>query len=1231
MSELAKFLVESILEEGVKDKVVVYSGRFQPFHKGHYASYIHLVDKFGRDNVYIATSDKTDKLKSPFNFKEKQAIITKLFGIPKDRIIQVKNPYTPVEVLKNYDKETTAYITAVGGKDAKRLGGKYFEEYDERKYLEGYEDRGYVYITPMQSGAISGTQVRHNLRTGSEKDQMEFFKKVYPKFDKKMYNFIVDRLKSLPEVSEEVLYIPKKYIEEWFDKNGSLIHEISNTGGVGEVDDGPNYIWTTFNAHKKVSKQRAEQIGYEVIGQIMDERFVDIDPHPIYPDGPVQSVSTFPAGVAGKLTTTNQQDFETIQAYDTWQDHVTRAAGLVGYSIIEDLLDDDLEYIKTDELRKYNKQARKEKDSNIVSEMALYEFPMSDLKAVDSYADKQFKPVDVVLTHRHFFDRLQDPRNKKPISQAELVGFFKRLSKNKDKFLEFLKDYGQIVAKDKRTNINIPFMKKSNQIIAKTVMRKKDFQTSNLKYKFESLNEAITKENITNYYKRICKEEGIKPIPIKFKKAAKGGAYTSFNPKTKKPIYIGIDVNRVFDIEMAILHELTHQIMLEKYGDAFIGKRDKNRKFTKVENYLVEKYMYSDFSEILYKGKMNEEKNHDYAIFKLFHGKKNWLVGINKNDTFGRFDSNKKFSDKSVLKFSKDKAINLIDKNKRMGERYGIVRMDGKQILVDNQNQSDGRELLLCGGAYGHMNHPFETDINLTFGQLKDIVDKALEGELEFTREKCIYGDAIINTENGGDIKIQEYVDNNIQDKVLAYNEETGENEYMETMARFDNDYSDEWLEIELEDGKRIQVTPNHRIYVEGMGYVKAEDLSEDINLKTQKEVSKIKNIKKVNKKQKRYDLKVDGYSCYYANGILVHNTDGYALSVSWIDGKLKAARNKSHLKNRGANAMDIKGVADKFRGRGELEKAYNFAMQDLERAIGSLSDKQREKIFKNGSCFMNLEVIYPTSVNVIPYGQALLIFHGTMEYDENGNPIGENEEAARILAGMINQVNKNVQKTYTIQGPPITKIPKTKDLTKLKPAYKSKISKLQKEFGLKDSDGVTEYHKAWWSEYIDKTAPERVEDSVKEGLVNRWVLQDKSFRLNGKNIENERILDWAKNVDKQNHKKLWKENLMKFEDIFLGVGAEILSLMSSALTLNQDKATQQIKKRVDDTIKEIEKGGDPKHVEKLKLELRRLEAIGGVEKIVPIEGIVFSYKGHTMKLSGSFAAINQILGIMYR
>jgi uncharacterized membrane protein (UPF0127 family) len=102
-----------------------------------------------------------------------------------------------------------------------------------------------------------------------------------------------------------------------------------------------------------------------------------------------------------------------------------------------------------------------------------------DIKQIDTFADKQLDPVDVDLTSDHFFNRLNDPRNDKEISNAELIGFFKRLAKKKKDLLDFLSKYKEIVASDSRTDINIPFLKQADKIIAKTILRKKDFQTSN--------------------------------------------------------------------------------------------------------------------------------------------------------------------------------------------------------------------------------------------------------------------------------------------------------------------------------------------------------------------------------------------------------------------------------------------------------------------------------------------------------------------------------------------------------------------------------------------------------------------------------------------------------------------------------------------------------------------------------------------------------------------------------
>jgi hypothetical protein len=252
------------------------------------------------------------------------------------------------------------------------------------------------------------------------------------------------------------------------------------------------------------------------------------------------------------------------------------------------------------------------------------------------------------------------------------------------------------------------------------------------------------------------------------------------------------------------------------------------------------------------------------------------------------------------------------------------------------------------------------------------------------------------------------------------------------------------------------------------------------------------------------------------------------------------------------------------------------------------------------------------------------------MEYNDDGVAIGENQDAARILAGMIKQVNQDVQSAYTIQGPPVVQLPKSKNLSAMKGKYNGQISKLQSKFKLKDTDGIADYHQAFWMDFVTKKSPSKLDNKTLMGLVKRWAFYDKSFRLDKRNISDEKTLEWAKGIDKNDHAKMAKDNIRPFEDIFLGLGAEVLSFMSSALTVNPDKAVRDMKKRLDQTIKDVRKSGDPKKVKKLKLELERLNSIGGKNKIVPNEGIVFVYGGKTFKLTGTFAPLNQILGLFY-
>ena len=71
------------------------------------------------------------------------------------------------------------------------------------------------------------------------------------------------------------------------------------------------------------------------------------------------------------------------------------------------------------------------------------------------------------------------------------------------------------------------------------------------------------------------------------------------------------------------------------------------------------------------------------------------------------------------------------------------------------------------------------------------------------------------------------------------------------------------------------------------------------------------------------------------------------------------------------------------------------------------------------------------------------------------------------------------------------------------------------------------------------------------------------------------------------------------------------------------------MRKKLKTAIKAVKGGGDLKKLNRLKVQLDRLNAIGGLKSVVPSEGITFVFKGKLYKYTGAFAPANQILGML--
>jgi transposase-like protein len=356
---------------------------------------------------------------------------------------------------------------------------------------------------------------------------------------------------------------------------------------------------------------------------------------------------------------------------------------------------------------------------------------------------------------------------------------------------------------------------------------------------------------------------------------------------------------------------------------------------------------------------------------------------------------------------------------------------------------------------------------------------------------------------------------------------------------------------------------------------------------------------------------------------------DGQNIAFSFKDGKIIFGRNKGHVRDGGKNALDVKGITQQFAGRGGIEKAFVGAAEDLQSAISKLTPQQTKNMFKNGSKFMSLEIILPDTQNVIPYGKSVLVMHGTIEYNKEGEQINRSSTDGEEFAQAVQKVGADKQKTFGIEGPKVIAFSDAESLkyAKLAKEYNSNLNDIAKQYGLNSKSKLEDYRNKWWQRKIDSENKElnlNLSPKEKQGLVNRWANGDKTFGV--KSFSDTTKSDWFRNFETNELQKSQKEMIKPVENIFLNAGAQTLKRVSNFLSTNSPTAAKELKRDTLTAIKAIRDSKDPDKIAKLQKELERLDSIG-LDNLVPSEGVVFMYNGNPYKYTGTFAPINQIQG----
>lgn len=366
--------------------------------------------------------------------------------------------------------------------------------------------------------------------------------------------------------------------------------------------------------------------------------------------------------------------------------------------------------------------------------------------------------------------------------------------------------------------------------------------------------------------------------------------------------------------------------------------------------------------------------------------------------------------------------------------------------------------------------------------------------------------------------------------------------------------------------------------------------------------------------------------------------TDGQNLTITCVDGKVKAARNKSTLKE----PMDIEAVAKKFDGRGPIKDAFVNSMKDVQKAIESLSEEQQNEIFGNGKNFLSFEIIYPPTKNAVDYGDRCLIqFHGIAIYNDNWEKQTEDKEAAKKLYDMLAEKDALKQKTFELTGPAILHLKNAKSGETSLAQVLKRLAVVQGD--LPDSTSVSKYAKARYVKYIKNIAKDsslQIKDKSKfvDALADR--LSNVSKRPTSKAdvlaIAKKEKFDPKADEVKTFIKKLEDTSaeanqyvIKPLEDVVIYAGLRLMKNLVGYISADPKATAKKMAEEVSQAIDDLsskQTSLDPSKLARFKKNLAKLDDFQ--RQTSPAEGIVFIYKGKIWKMTGSFGSCNQLLGI---
>ena len=344
---------------------------------------------------------------------------------------------------------------------------------------------------------------------------------------------------------------------------------------------------------------------------------------------------------------------------------------------------------------------------------------------------------------------------------------------------------------------------------------------------------------------------------------------------------------------------------------------------------------------------------------------------------------------------------------------------------------------------------------------------------------------------------------------------------------------------------------------------------------------------------------------------------DGVNLHATMnTDGQVVFIRNKSNL-NSELGGMTIQDMADKWADKPSVQNTFLTGG----RIITEIFQKLGVKFFNpdpDTRKVINCECIIAGKTNVMPYAEDRVAFHGYKIYTRIN---GTWEETKRVEGGVAD-IYKAAEGMTSARPRANLIIKSVEDANKFAEKFEAKLKNLFKAEGLDTAASIEE----WKRKRFDSIKPEWM-DQVVDKIFNRWFNEDKSFKAS----ELKKL--YPEHYDEVKSDKFAKPYVKKviepIDDLFLEIGNAFIKLCDGFTNKDSHNTIiDTLKQDLKNVCDTIEKTGSDDVKTQLEFQMNRLRKLGD-DAINSAEGVVFVYKDRVMKVTGSFAALNQILGII--